>query len=159
MLGKSKEQFYREFLEQWEGLIRKETDRLALLANTVALLHHGLQVHWTGFYLVKSRHLTLGPFQGPVACSRIEFGKGVCGQAWAAQKTLIVPDVHQWPGHIACSPLSLSEIVVPVCIQDGTVVAVLDIDSAEFAAFDQVDAFWLELVMHRLGALWPILAS
>lgn len=158
MSGKSKEQLYKQILEQWEGLVREETDRLALLANTVALLHFGIQAHWTGFYLVKDQYLTLGPFQGPVACSRIAFGKGVCGQAWAAGKTQVVPDVHQWPGHIACSPLSQSEIVVPVRICNGTVVAVLDIDSTERAAFDQEDAFWLERAMQRLGTLWTELA-
>lgn len=158
MTDDAKELLYRELLEQWEGLACRETERLALLANTVALLHHGIRPHWTGFYLVKGNYLTLGPFQGPVACTRIDFGKGVCGQAWAARKTLVVPDVHQWPGHIACSPLSRSEIVVPVFLPEGSVVAVLDIDSAEPAAFDERDASGLEKMMHRLGVLWSKLA-
>lgn len=145
-------------MEQWEGLARQENERLALLANTVALLHHGIRPHWTGFYLIKDNYLTLGPFQGPVACSRIDFGKGVCGQSWASRRTLVVPDVHHWPGHIACSPLSRSEIVVPVFLPEGSVIAVLDIDSAEPAAFDEKDASWLEKMMHRLGALWSKLA-
>lgn len=154
MTADVKELLYREILDQWEGLARHETERLALLANTVALLHHGIRPHWTGFYLVKDTYLTLGPFQGPVACSRIDFGQGVCGQAWAARKPLIVPDVHQWPGHIACSPLSQSEVVVPVFRTEGSVVAVLDMDSAKLAAFDVIDVFWLEHMMQRLGSLW-----
>lgn len=154
MTAYNKSERYERLYEQWHGLAAGETELLPLLANTVALIHHALRPHWTGFYLVKGSHLSLGPFQGPVACSRINYGKGVCGQAWANRKTLVVPDVHHWPGHIACSPLSCSEIVVPVMAPGGEVKAVLDIDSVDYAAFDETDAFWLEKCMQTLGGQW-----
>ncbi|MCS6982085.1 MAG: GAF domain-containing protein [Flavobacteriales bacterium] len=145
---------YEKVLQLWEGLARDEGDRVALLANTCALLHHTFPFHWTGFYLVRGDWLVLGPFQGPLACSRIGFGKGVCGAAWAQAKTLVVPNVHLWSGHIACSPLSNSEIVVPVCLPGGNVVAVLDVDSTEFSAFDSCDVQHLETLCRRLGEIW-----
>lgn len=145
---------YEQVLQQWEGLARDEGDRIALLANTCALLHHTFPFHWTGFYLVRGNELVLGPFQGPVACRRIGFGKGVCGAAWEQARTLVVPNVHQWPGHIACSALSNSEIVVPVCRPDGSVVAVLDVDSTQLNAFDEWDVQHLETLCRRLGEIW-----
>ena len=115
------------------------------MAETAALLQERMGFFWTGFYRVRGNVLILGPFQGPVACLRIPFGKGVCGAAWQRAETLVVPDVEQFPGHIACSSLSRSEIVVPL-LRDGAVAAVLDIDSKDLATFDATDAFWLEKV-------------
>ena len=121
---------------------------VANMANMAALLHEAFGFWWTGFYRVnpESDQLVLGPFQGPVACTRINFGKGVCGTAWERAETVIVPDVHQFPGHIACSSASNSEIVIPV-FQGNKVIAVLDIDSTEFNTFDQTDKEWLEKIV------------
>ncbi|MCS6979146.1 MAG: GAF domain-containing protein [Flavobacteriales bacterium] len=159
MIKEEKQRVYRELLHQWQGLASEENDRIALLANTAALLHHTLKTHWTGFYLVKDSFLILGPFQGPVACSRIPKGRGVCGQAWADGKSLVVADVHSWPGHIACSPYSNSEIVVPVCSWNYVVKAVLDVDSTDFGAFDEVDRQGLETIMRELGNVWDRLSA
>ena len=126
-----------------------ETDPVARMANLVALVHERMHVFWTGFYRVQGEQLVLGPFQGPEACFRIGFGKGVCGSAWKEKRTLVVPDVEQFPGHIACSSLSRSEIVVPVFDGD-TVTSVLDIDSKELATFDATDALWLEKIVAAL---------
>lgn len=115
------------------------------MANTAAMIHETFGFWWTGFYIVKDGQLVLGPFQGPVACTRIPFGKGVCGTAWKRGESIVVPDVELFPGHIACSSLSRSEIVVPI-IRNGEVVAVLDIDSKELACFDDTDRIWLEKI-------------
>ena len=145
----NKEEKYQHFLPDWELLISGETDEIAVLANTCAALHEAFGFFWTGFYLVKDGQLVLGPFQGNVACYRIRKGRGVCGTAWAEEKTQVVPDVEQFPGHIACSSLSKSEIVVPVIAQ-GEVLGVLDIDSDELATFDETDRIYLEKMVDIL---------
>ena len=139
----SKAEKYSLLHAQLKGLLEGETDRTANLANAAALIHESFGFWWTGFYLVHGQELVLGPFQGPIACTRIPFGKGVCGTAWARRETVVVPDVEAFPGHIACSSLSRSEIVVPI-LRGGEVVAVLDIDSRELATFDGQDATGLE---------------
>lgn len=126
-----------------QSLMEGEKDEIARMANMAAVLHREFGFWWTGFYRVKGEQLILGPFQGPVACMRIPFGKGVCGTSWARRETVVVPDVEEFPGHIACSSESRSEIVVPVWA-GGEIVAVLDIDSREVATFDEVDKEWLE---------------
>ena len=145
----NKEEKYQHFLPDWELLISGETDEIAVLANTCATLREAFGFFWTGFYLVKDGQLVLGPFQGDVACYRIRKGRGVCGTAWAEEKTQVVPDVEQFPGHIACSSLSKSEIVVPVIAQ-GEVLGVLDIDSDELATFDETDRIYLEKMVDIL---------
>ena len=137
---------YRLLTEQIRALIEDETDNVAVMANVCAVIHEAMGFWWTGFYRVKEGELVLGPFQGPVACMHIGFGKGVCGMAWKEQRTVIVPDVEQFPGHIACSSLSRSEIVVPVFSKNGEIVAVLDIDSKELATFDDIDQQYLEAI-------------
>ena len=144
----SKAKKYQELYRQIESIVSGETDQIANMANTVALIHEAFGFWWTGFYIVKDGMLVLGPFQGPVACTRIAFGKGVCGTAWKRMETIIVPDVHQFPGHIACSSLSQSEIVVPLFHGDE-IYAVLDIDSKELSTFDKIDKEWLE----KIGSL------
>ena len=139
-----KNETYRMLAKQVESLIEGENNPTGQLANAAALLHETMGWWWTGFYLVNGDTLQLGPFQGPVACYNIKRGKGVCGSAWLENRTLVVPDVEQFPGHIACSSLSRSEIVVPLRDDRGQVVGVLDIDSKEPATFDDVDARWLE---------------
>ena len=146
----SKAEQYALLLAQLKGLLEGESDRTANLANAAALIHGGFDFWWTGFYLVKGRELVLGPFQGPVACTRIPYGKGVCGTAWARCGTVVVPDVEEFPGHIACSSASRSEIVVPL-IRDGEVLGVLDIDSRVPAAFDSEDAAGLEPIAALLA--------
>ena len=138
---------------QLKGLLEGETDRTANLANAAALIHEAFGFWWTGFYLVRDNELVLGPFQGPIACTRIPFGKGVCGTSWARRETVVVPDVEAFPGHIACSSLSRSEIVVPI-LRGGEVVAVLDIDSRELATFDGQDAAGLEAIAGTLSDLF-----
>ena len=140
--------------EQIRALIEGETDQVAVMANVSAAIHETMGFWWTGFYRVIDNELVLGPFQGPVACMHIGFGKGVCGTAWKEQRTIVVPDVELFPGHIACSSLSRSEIVVPVCSKGETVVAVLDIDSKELAAFDDVDQAYLEGICKLLNSLF-----
>ena len=140
---------YQHFLPDWELLISGETDKIAVLANTCAALREAFGFFWTGFYLVKNDQLVLGPFQGDVACYRIRKGRGVCGTAWAEARTQVVPDVEQFPGHIACSSLSKSEIVVPV-IANNEVIGVLDIDSDELATFDETDRIYLEKLVDVL---------
>lgn len=139
-----KEETYKTVLIQLQNLMQGETDETARMANMSALLHHAFGFWWTGFYRVIADELVLGPFQGPVACTRIPYGKGVCGTAWKRRETVVVPDVEQFPGHIACSSESRSEIVVPVFSQSGNVTAVLDIDSRELATFDDIDRIYLE---------------
>ena len=141
----SKENKYQEIFKQIESVVSGETDQIANMANTAALLHEAFGFWWTGFYIVKENQLVLGPFQGPVACTRIGFGKGVCGTAWERRESIVVPDVHQFPGHIACSSLSQSEIVVPM-FRGEDVYAVLDIDSKELSTFDETDRVWLERI-------------
>ena len=136
---------YEMLYRQLESLLEGETDEIANMANMAALIHETFGFWWTGFYIVKDGQLVLGPFQGPVACTRIPYGKGVCGTAWKRGESIVVPDVELFPGHIACSSFSRSEIVVPL-IQDCEVVGVLDIDSKELACFDDTDRIWLEKI-------------
>ena len=141
----TKAEKYAELLPQIQAVVSGESDLIANMANVASMLHETFRFWWTGFYRVIDGELVLGPFQGPLACTRIAKGKGVCGTAWAERHTLIVPDVDAFPGHIACSSLSRSEIVVPVW-HDGEVIAVLDIDSKELDTFDEVDKQYLEEV-------------
>ena len=142
----SKEEKYAELYPQVKALIESETDPVANMANVAAMIHVTFGFWWTGFYRVLEGMLVLGPFQGPLACTRIKLGKGVCGTAWKEAKTQVVPDVDLFPGHIACSSASRSEIVVPI-MHENEVIAVLDIDSAELNTFDDVDAKWLEKIV------------
>ena len=144
-----KEQKYALLYKQIAALAEGESDPIANMANIAAMIHHTFGFWWTGFYRVCGDELILGPFQGPLACSRIAFGRGVCGTAWREQKTQIVADVEQFPGHIACSSLSRSEIVVPVWHEER-IVAVLDIDSEHLATFDTTDQEWLEKIVKVL---------
>ena len=146
----SKELPYSRLFRQLSSLLEGETDLVSKMANMAAVLHEGFGFWWTGFYRVRGEELILGPFQGPVACMHIPFGKGVCGTAWARNESVVVPDVEQFPGHIACSAVSRSEIVVPVHGADGSVIALLDIDSERPAAFDDVDRAWLERIVKLL---------
>ncbi|MEQ1675408.1 MAG: GAF domain-containing protein [Chitinophagaceae bacterium] len=155
----TKEEQYRSLIPQVQGLLDGETDPVANMANVVAALREQFNWFWVGFYIVKpstvitagdeNTELVLGPFQGPVACTRIKKGRGVCGSSWAEARTLIVPDVEKFPGHIACSSLSRSEIVVPL-FQNNKVVAVLDVDSSEYDQFDKTDQFYLEQITRLL---------
>lgn len=138
----TKEEIYQSLLPQIKGLITGEGDLIANLANVSAALKQGHGFFWVGFYIVKGEELVLGPFQGPIACTRIRSGKGVCGTSWAEKRTIVVPDVDTFPGHIACSSDSKSEIVVPV-IKDSSVVAVLDVDSDSLNSFDSIDDKYL----------------
>ena len=142
----TKEEQYDSLLPQIKGLLEGETDLVASLANVSAALKEQFGWLWVGFYLVKNEVLVLGPFQGPVACTRIQKGRGVCGTSWAQQKTLIVPDVEKFPGHIACSSLSKSEIVIPL-MHNKAFVGLLDVDSEQLNAFDQTDQFYLEKIV------------
>lgn len=142
----NKAEQYQSLIPQIEALLYGEPDLIANLANICAALKEQFKWLWVGFYLVKGKELVLGPFQGPVACTRIARGKGVCGEAWRQEKTLIVPDVDQFPGHIACNSASRSEIVVPV-FYNNVVVGVLDVDSESLAHFDEKDAGYLEQVI------------
>lgn len=141
-----KEEKYEVLYRQIEALIEGESDMIANMANVAAMIHSTFHFWWTGFYRVVGEELVLSPFQGDLACSRIKYGRGVCGTAWKSQTTQVVPDVEQFPGHIACSSLSRSEIVVPVW-RGGEIVAVLDIDSEHLATFDEVDRLWLEKIV------------
>ena len=136
---------YEMLMPQAAALVEGETDVIARMANVAALLHREMGFWWTGFYRVADGELVLGPFQGPIACTRIAYGRGVCGTSWKEDRTIAVPDVEQFPGHIACSSESRSEIVVPVR-QNGTIVAVLDIDSRDLATFDETDRLYLERI-------------
>ena len=146
---KDRESIYQEVLPQAVSLLEGEADEVACMANLAALLHTAFGFWWTGFYRVAGDGLVLGPFQGPVACIHIPFGKGVCGTAWKRGETVVVPDVEQFPGHIACSSESRSEIVVPVW-RGGRVTAVLDIDSRELSAFSDIDRKYLELIVQSV---------
>ena len=141
-----KEEKYEVLYRQIEALMEGESDMIANMANVAAMIHSTFHFWWTGFYRVVDEELVLSPFQGDLACSRIKYGRGVCGTAWKSQTTQVVPDVELFPGHIACSSLSRSEIVVPVW-RGGEIVAVLDIDSEHLATFDEVDRLWLEKIV------------
>jgi L-methionine (R)-S-oxide reductase len=145
----SKAESYQSIISQIKALIEGEPDLVANLANTVAALKEQFGWFWVGFYMVKNDELVLAPFQGPVACTRIRKGRGVCGTSWALAKTLIVPDVEKFPGHIACSSLSKSEIVVPI-IRNGEVIGVLDVDASEYDQFDETDQQYLEEIVSFL---------
>ncbi|MEX1132165.1 MAG: GAF domain-containing protein [Flavobacteriales bacterium] len=147
---KERSVLYASLLPQLEALLLGEQDPIANMANVAALLHGAFGWHWVGFYRVVGDELVLGPFQGPVACTRIQKSRGVCGTAWSSNATIVVPDVEEFPGHIACSALSRSEIVVPVRGADGDVIAVLDVDSAILNDFTSVDAQGLEAVCRLL---------
>lgn len=142
----SKAEQYTSLIPQIKGLLDGETDLVANLANVAGALKEQFGWFWVGFYLVKEDQLVLGPFQGPVACTRIRKGRGVCGSSWAEARTLIVPDVEKFPGHIACSSLSRSEIVVPI-IRNGQVLGVLDVDSSELNEYDTTDQQYLEEIV------------
>lgn len=143
----SKEEKYSLLYKQIASLIEGESDTIANMANIAAMINETFHFWWTGFYRVLDEQLILGPFQGPLACSRIAYGRGVCGTAWKERRTQLVPDVDKFPGHIACSSLSRSEIVIPVFDSSGTVTAVLDIDSEHLATFDECDKEWLEKIV------------
>lgn len=145
----SKEERYEFIYRQAQSLVDGESDAIANMANIAAMIHTTIEPLWTGFYRVVGDELVLGPFQGPLACSRIKYGRGVCGTAWERGETIVVEDVEQFPGHIACSSLSRSEIVVPVW-RSNQIVAVLDIDSRMLATFDEVDRVWLERIVALL---------
>ena len=150
-----KEEKYKLLVEQIRCLIEGETNAIGVMANVCAAIHEAMGFFWTGFYRVENGELLLGPFQGPVACMHIPFGRGVCGSAWKQRETIVVPDVEQFPGHIACSSLSRSEIVVPVFSQANEVVAVLDIDSKELGTFDDIDRRYLETICQHMA---PVIA-
>lgn len=145
----SKEEQYQSLIPQLKGLLEGETDDVANMANMVAALKEQFGWFWVGFYMVKNEELVLAPFQGPVACTRIKKGRGVCGTSWEKAQTLLVPDVEKFPGHIACSSLSKSEIVVPL-IRNGIVVGVLDVDSDAYNQFDETDKIYLEQIVNLL---------
>ncbi|MBR6141741.1 MAG: GAF domain-containing protein [Bacteroidaceae bacterium] len=149
--GSTKQERYESLLPQIASVVDGEADLIANMANVAAMLHETFDFWWTGFYRVEGEELVLGPFQGPMACTRIRKGRGVCGTAWAKAETQVVPDVDKFPGHIACSSASRSEIVVPV-FREGMVIAVLDIDSAELNTFDQTDRLHLEQIVQLLKA-------
>lgn len=143
---KDKKVLYENLIPQLKGLFHGEKNFIANCANGAAAIHQTFQFHWTGFYFVEGNELVLGPFQGPIACTRIAFGKGVCGNAWKNQSTILVEDVESFPGHIACSALSKSEIVVPLKNKNGVVFGVLDIDSDQLAEFNEIDQAYLEQI-------------
>ena len=140
---------YKLLYELVKVFIEKENDNIANMSNIAAIIHETFKFWWTGFYRVIDNELVLGPFQGPSACTRIGYGKGVCGTAWKEGKTIVVEDVHEFPGHIACSNASKSEIVIPI-FKDNQVIAVLDIDSENLATFDNIDKEWLEKIINRV---------
>ena len=142
----TKAERYALLTRQIEAVVAGETDMIARMANVASMIHHTFGFWWTGFYRTVGNELVLGPFQGPLACTRIAFGRGVCGTAWHQERTIVVPDVEQFEGHIACSSASRSEIVVPLR-QNGTIIGVLDIDSSELATFDATDQEWLERIV------------
>ena len=155
----SKEEKYKALIPQIEALILGESDEIANVANIVAALKHTLDYFWVGLYRVQKsqsvNELILGPFQGPVACTRISFGKGVCGKAWKDSATFVVNDVDQFPGHIACSSLSRSEIVLPAFNAKNEVFLILDVDSEHLAYFDETDKIYLEQVMQLITSIAP----
>lgn len=146
----TKEEQFLGLLPQIKALLEGERNLVANMANFVAALKEQFNFFWVGFYLVKEDELVLGPFQGPIACTRIRKGRGVCGTAWEKAETIVVPDVEKFPGHIACSSLSKSEIVVPV-FKEGSVIAVLDVDSSELESFDEIDQRYLEAMVKLIN--------
>ncbi len=146
----TKEEKYIELIPQIKALLDGETDFIANMANICAALKYGMDFFWVGFYLVKKDQLVLGPFQGPVACTRINSGKGVCGTSWLKKETIIVDDVETFPGHIACSSLSKSEIVLPLIDTQNTVIGVLDVDSDTLKCFDNIDELYLTKIINLL---------
>jgi GAF domain-containing protein len=142
----SKEEKYEVLIPQLKSLVANEKNLVANLANMAAALRETFGWFWVGFYLVDNDELVLGPFQGPIACTRIKYGKGVCGSAWKQAMTLLVPDVEKFPGHIACSSLSVAEIVVPIFDQNQNVIGVLDVDSESYNVLDQIDIVYLEKI-------------
>lgn len=151
LTAQTKEGKYRELLPQVEALLSAETDAVANMANLCAALKQAMDFFWVGFYLVKENELVLGPFQGPVACTRIQKGRGVCGAAWDRHETIIVEDVDQFPGHIACSSLSKSEIVIPLFDKQQRCTGVLDVDSDTLSSFDKTDELWLKKMLALLN--------
>ncbi len=145
----SKEEQYLSLIPQIKGLIDGESDLVANLANIAAALKEQFNFFWVGFYMVKADELVLGPFQGPVACTRIRKGRGVCGTSWSQENTIIVPDVEKFPGHIACSSISKSEIVVPL-FKNNAVWGVLDVDSDQYNSFDEIDAQFLQKIVELI---------
>lgn len=153
IISGTKAEKYEALYPQIEAVVNAEPDAVANMANVASMIHETFGFWWTGFYRVIDNMLVLGPFQGPMACTRIKKGRGVCGTAWAEDRTQVVPDVDQFPGHIACSSASRSEIVVPIHNTTGEVIGVLDIDSADLNTFDETDALWLEKVVLLLNEL------
>ncbi len=151
--GTTKEEKYISLLPQLKALIEDESDETANLANLAAVLKYSFNFFWVGFYLVKKDELVLGPFQGPVACTRIALGKGVCGTSWQNAHTIIVDDVDTFPGHIACSSASKSEIVIPIFNKEKKVIGVLDVDEDKYAMFDATDKLYLEQVATLVTSL------
>ena len=149
--GETKQERYESLLPQIAAVVEGESDLIANMANVAAMLHETFHFWWTGFYRVIGEELVLGPFQGPMACTRIRKGRGVCGTAWAKAETQVVPDVDMFPGHIACSSASRSEIVVPIW-NEREIIAVLDIDSTQLATFDETDRLYLERVVRIIGS-------
>lgn len=145
----TKEEQYENLLQQLQGILYKEDDLIAALSNTCAAIKQQFNWLWVGFYMVKNNTLVLGPFQGPIACTRIGYGKGVCGHAWEKKEPVVVDNVHLFAGHIACSSASVSEVVIPI-LKDNVVVAVLDIDSIEMGNFDTVDVSYLQKIIALL---------
>ena len=148
--GETKQERYEALLPQLKAVVEDEPDLIANMANVAAMLHETFGFWWTGFYRVEGEELVLGPFQGPMACTRIRKGRGVCGTAWLKEETQVVPDVDKFPGHIACSSASRSEIVVPI-FHEGKVIAVLDIDSERLNTFDETDRQNLEQIVKMLS--------
>lgn len=149
----TKEDKYALLYKQIAEVVKYESDDIALMANVASMIHYTFNFWWTGFYRVIGDELVLAPFQGPMACSRIAYGKGVCGTAWQRGESIVVEDVEQFPGHIACSSLSRSEIVVPIYNKDNDIIAVLDIDSEHLATFDDIDRLYLEQIATLLGSV------
>jgi L-methionine (R)-S-oxide reductase len=146
----NKAERYKELYPQLKALLEGETDLIANMANLCSALKYGMEFFWIGFYLVKGNELVLGPFQGTMACTRIAKGKGVCGKAWELNDIIVVDDVDQFPGHIACSSLSRSEIVLPVRDKTKNIIAVLDVDSDQYSSFDRVDEEWLAKIVELI---------
>lgn len=151
--GNTKQEKYESLIPQIRALVEGESDRIANISNILAALKYSMDFFWVGIYEVKGGQLVLGPFQGPVACTRIALGKGVCGSSWKEKKTILVEDVDQFPGHIACSSLSRSEVVIPGLNKEGDVIFVLDVDSEHLAFFDTVDQQYLEEIVHVMEQL------
>jgi GAF domain-containing protein len=153
--GTTKKEKYESLLPQIKALVEGEKDFIANLSNIMSALKFGMDFFWVGIYFVKDNQLVLGPFQGPVACTRISLGKGVCGKSWEQKQTIIVEDVDLFPGHIACSSLSRSEIVLPAFDKSGNVTLVLDVDSEQLATFDETDKLYLEQVIKIIEDFSP----